>query len=70
MENHPDFAWYLDITPNRMFSLNLYPIEGKDGIPLCEAHGKQLELKEVVVYDTDTTSKHTAPFCWVCMPSL
>jgi hypothetical protein len=25
--------WYLDITPNEMFSLYDYPIQGKDGLP-------------------------------------
>ena len=25
------FGWYLDITPNRMFSLGDYPIQGNDG---------------------------------------
>jgi hypothetical protein len=45
------YAWYLDITPNRMFSLGEYPILGKDGLPLCVLHGQQLELKEVVLVD-------------------
>jgi hypothetical protein len=30
-----------------MFSLYDYPIPGKDGLPLCELHGTQLESKEV-----------------------
>jgi hypothetical protein len=34
-----------------MFSLYDYPIPGKSGLPLCEEHGQQLELKEVVLYD-------------------
>ncbi len=50
-----DYAWYLDITPNQMFSLYDYPIPGKGGVPLCALHGKQLEMKEVVVYDRKAT---------------
>jgi len=49
------FAWYLDITPNQMFSLYDYPIPGKSGLPLCEDHGRQLELKEVVLLDNAAT---------------
>jgi len=45
--NKPPLAWYLDITPNQMFSLYDYPIPGKRGLPLCEKHGRQLELNEV-----------------------
>jgi len=52
-QNH--FAWYLDITPNQMFSLYDYPIPGKSGLPLCEDHGRQLELKEVVLLDNAAT---------------
>ena len=40
------FSWYLDITPNEMFSLYDYPIPGKEGLPLCEKHGKKLEILE------------------------
>ena len=40
------FAWYLDITPNQMFSLYEYLIPGKTGLPLCEEHGRQLELQD------------------------
>jgi hypothetical protein len=29
------FAWYIDITPNQMFSLYEYLIPGKSGLPLC-----------------------------------
>jgi len=53
----PTFSWYLDITPNQMFSLYEYPINGKNGLPLCKNHGMQLELKEVVLYDKDATVK-------------
>ena len=60
------FAWFLDITPNRMFSLYEYPIPGKDGLPLCEQHGKQLEQKEVVVYDKEASEKSPPDHCWVC----
>ena len=49
------FAWYLDITPNEMLSLYDYPIPGKSGLPLCQEHGKQLEMKEVVVLDQIAT---------------
>jgi len=62
----PTFSWYLDITPNQMFSLYDYPINGKNGIHLCEEHGKQLELKEVVLYDKDATEKSPPDHCWVC----
>ncbi len=61
-----DFAWYLDITPNQMFSLYDYPVSGKDGLPLCELHGRQLELKEVVLYDNDASEKYPPDHCWVC----
>jgi len=61
-----NFAWYLDITPNKMFSLYNYPIPGKDGLPLCELHGKQLEMKEVVVYDEEATSIASPDNCWIC----
>jgi hypothetical protein len=68
MKNNGDFGWYHDVTPNKMFSLGFYPVEGKDGIPLCEQHGRQLELKEVVVYDPETTKEYPATYCWVCEP--
>ena len=60
------FAWYLDITPNQMFSLYDYPILGKDGVQLCEQHGRQLELKEVVVYDREAMEIAPPDHCWVC----
>jgi hypothetical protein len=61
------FAWYLDLTPNRMFSdFYAYPIPGKSGLPLCKEHGRQLELKEVVVYDEDATQVSPPDHCWVC----
>ena len=49
------FSWYLDITPNEMFSLYDYPVQGKDGLPLCEVHGKKLEMLEVVIIDREAT---------------
>ena len=49
------YSWYLDLTPNEMFSLYYYPIRGKSGLPLCEEHGRQLELKEVVLFDKVAT---------------
>ena len=60
------YAWYLDLTPNHMFSLYGYPIPGKAGLPLCEQHGLQLELKEVVLYDEVATEKSPPDHCWVC----
>ena len=57
------FSWYLDITPNLMFSLFKYPIAGKDGLPLCEKHGRQLELKEVVVFDKEVTEASPPDLC-------
>lgn len=60
------FAWYLDITPNQMFSLYEYPIPGKEGLTLCEKHGRQLEQKEVVVFDRDATVISPPDHCWVC----
>ena len=59
-------AWYLDITPNGMFSLGDYPIPGKDGVPLCQKHGKQLEMKEVVLFDKEATEANPPDHCWVC----
>ena len=38
-----------------MFSLSKYPIRGKAGLPLCELHDRQLEMKEVVMYDREAT---------------
>jgi len=61
-----NFAWYLDITPNQMFSLYEYPVPGKNGLPLCEEHGKQLELKEVVLFDKMATEAQPPDHCWVC----
>jgi len=60
------FAWYLDITPNQMFSLYEYPIQGKTGLPLCGEHGRQLEQKEVVIYDQKATEAFPPDRCWVC----
>ena len=31
-----NLAWYLDITPNQMFSLYEYSVPGKNDLPLCE----------------------------------
>jgi len=49
-----------------MFSLYEYPIQGKDGLPLCEEHGKQLEMKEVVLYDKEATEAFPPNHCWMC----
>jgi hypothetical protein len=68
MQNGPSpmkNAWYLDLTPNRMFSLyDNYPIPGKTGLPLCKLHGQQLELKETVVRDNEATGKSHFENCW------
>jgi hypothetical protein len=68
MSNYPNktFSWYLDITPNQMFSIYHYPILGKAGLPLCEEHGRQLELKEVVLFDKVATEMAPPDHCWVC----
>jgi hypothetical protein len=60
------YAWYLDITLNQMFSLYDYPIQGKTGLPLCGTHGRQLELKEVVVLDNVATEIAPLDHCWIC----
>ena len=57
---------YIDLTLTQMFSLYEYPILEKDGSPLCEGHGKQLELKEVVLYDKESTELAQPDHCWVC----
>ena len=61
-----NFAWYLSITPNRVFSLHEYSVPGKNGLPLCEEQGKQLELKEVVLYDKKATETRPPDHCWFC----
>jgi len=57
------FAWYIDITPNQMFSLYDYPIPGKSGLSLCQEHGKQLEMKEVVMLDQTATEMAPPDHC-------
>ena len=59
-------AWYIDLTPNQMFSLYAYPIPGKRGLPLCPEHGRQLELKEEVIYNEEATLVSPPDHCWVC----
>lgn len=61
-----NFAWYLDLTPNEMFSVGSYPVPGKRGLPLCQKHGNQLEQKEVVAYDQYATGLLPPDHCWVC----
>jgi hypothetical protein len=61
------FTWYLDLTPNQMFSLYDYPIPGKNGLPLCLEHGKQLEMKEVVVLDQIATEMAPPDHGWACV---
>ena len=48
-----------------MFSLYDYPIVGKAGLPLCELHGNQLELKEVVLNAEDATMLAQPVLCWI-----
>jgi hypothetical protein len=60
------YAWFPDITPNAMFSLYEYPISGKSGLPFCEEHGKQLAIKEVVLYDKEAPELSPLDYCWVC----
>jgi len=63
------YAWYLDLTPNRMFSLyDDYPTLGKSGLPLSELHGLHLEMKEAVARDNEATEKSPPDHCWVCKP--
>jgi len=49
-----------------MFSIGDYPIPGKDGLPLCQEHGKKLEMKEVVLFDKEATEDNPPDHCWVC----
>jgi len=60
------FAWYLDLTPNEMFSLYEYPIEGKRGLPLCSYHGENLEQREIVLLDQKATNMSPPDHCWAC----
>jgi len=55
------YNWYLDIKPNEMFSQYDYPIQGKDGLPLCKVHGKKLEMLEVVIIDGEATELFGGP---------
>jgi len=63
--NNTSISWYPDITPNQMFSLYVYPISGKCGLPLCEKHGRHLEQKEVVILDKEATEASHPDHCWV-----
>jgi hypothetical protein len=49
-----------------MFSFGGYPTPGKDGIPLCQEHGRQLEMKEVVIYDAEASEAYPPDHYWVC----
>ena len=60
------FYWYLDITPNEMFSLYDYPIQGIDGLPLRKVHGNKFEILEVVIFDREATELSAPNQCWVC----
>ncbi len=66
MNYQTSFAWYVDLTPNGMFSIDNYPVAGKRGLPLCRVHGEQLEQKEVVVYDQNATEQYPPNHCWIC----
>jgi hypothetical protein len=51
---------------NQMFSdFYAYPIPGKSGLPLCQEHGRWLELKEAVLYDEEATWLSPPNHCWV-----
>ena len=60
------FGWFLNLTPNQMFSLHDYPIEGKCSLLLCQEYGRQFEMKEVVLYDLVATEAFPPDYCWVC----
>jgi hypothetical protein len=60
------YYWYLDITPNEMFSLYDYPIPGKDGLPLCEKHSNKLEMLEVVIFDREASELCSGPIKLDC----
>ena len=60
------FTWCIYITPKDMQSFGDYPIPGKDGIPLCQKHGNQLEMKEVVLFNKEATEANPPDHCWVC----
>jgi hypothetical protein len=47
-------------------SLYDYPISGKTELPLCAEHGRQPELKELVLYDKLATELVPPDHCWVC----
>jgi hypothetical protein len=49
-----------------MFSPYKYRIFRKAGLPLCELHGNQLEVKEVVLYDEEATQLAPPDHCRVC----
>jgi len=65
-----NFAWYLDLTPNQMFSLDDYPIPGKRGLPLCEKYGRQLEMNETAIYDKELTQTNPPDHCWICKSQI
>ena len=49
-----------------MFLLYNYHILDNNSLPQCEEYGKQLELKEVVLYDRDATEMAPPDHCLVC----
>jgi hypothetical protein len=66
MNDTNKFAWYLVVTPNKMFSLYDYPITRKTGLPLCDEHGRKLEQKETILYDEEAIKASPPEHCWVC----
>jgi len=40
-----------------------YPIQGKDGLPLCEKHGKKLEMLKTVIIDREATELSPPDHC-------
>jgi len=43
-----------------------YPVEEKRCLPLCREYGKQLEQKEVVLFDDEATEAAPPDHCGVC----
>ena len=58
------YAWFLDIAPTQMVSLNDNPIPGKSDYP--SAKDMVNSLHEVVLYDKLATEFASPEHCWVC----
>jgi hypothetical protein len=52
-----------------MFSQYNYPIQGKDGLSLCEEHVDKLEMLEVVIFDREAIELSPPDPCWGCLKS-